>query len=121
MIVGGSKCVLADGECYGRLEWHHVVKQQRLRREFPHGAALRPAEVGARCWVRPNYGEAPSLTLADILGDTRNRVWLCKHHHKLVTNHRVDVPLPDSVWEFAREFGLDAALENDLARRNLDV
>lgn len=37
-------------------------------------------------------------------------------HHELVTNGRLKVELPESVWEFAREFGLDAQLENDLAR-----
>jgi hypothetical protein len=32
-------CQLQDGECRGRLEWHHAIKQQRLKRAFPHGHA----------------------------------------------------------------------------------
>jgi hypothetical protein len=110
-------------ECAGRLEWHHAVKQQRLRREFPVGAwRLTHGDVTWKRieprWPVPPIVPNEVVSLDDILGDPRNRVWLCSHHHELVTNGRLDVALPRSVWEFAREFGLDAQLENDLARRS---
>lgn len=116
-------CVFANGEhgpCEPPLEWHHAVKQQRLKREFRYGALWAH---GARVWVPAGrydrveercdcYGK----TLDQLLGDPRNRVWLCKRHHELVTNHRLKVVLPESVWVFAREYGLEGMLENDLRR-----
>ncbi len=117
MIVGGSKCALADKDCRGRLEWHHAVKQQRLRREFKYGAYRSSPDFAWSPLTRhgpPNGGwdywpDYALRTLDDILGDPRNRVWLCSHHHELTTNGRVQPELPDSVWEFAR---------NDIARRS---
>lgn len=106
-------CQFADGDCAGRLEWHHAIKQQRLRREFRYGAWRVD---GDRWWVPASRGADPDLFLDQILGDPRNRVFLCTHHHELVTNGRLTVELPDSVWEFAREFGLTGMLENDLRR-----
>jgi hypothetical protein len=121
VIVGGSKCVLADGECAGRLEWHHAIKQQRLKRKFPLGAyfgkGLGWQPVTRFGLLQDWYVGYPIKPLDEILGDTRNRVWLCSHHHEKVTNGRLKVELPESVWEFAAEFGLTAQLENDLARQ----
>lgn len=121
MIVGGSKCALADKGCAGRLEWHHAIKQQRLKREFKYGAwrhfSGRQAWFAASRYDPVTRRTIESRTLDDIVGDPRNRVWLCSHHHELVTNGRLKLELPESVWEFAREFGLVGMLENDLARR----
>jgi hypothetical protein len=122
VLVGGSKCVLgADGGCEGRLEWHHAIKQQRLKRQFPFGALACYSAItdatGQRWMCADRYEEGCDLSLDDILGDTRNRIWLCSHHHELVTNGRVEAPLPDSVWIFAKEFGLEGMLDNDIARR----
>jgi hypothetical protein len=117
-------CQLQDGECRGRLEWHHAIKQQRLKRKFAWGAFWLPTELrwvpGSRTWPASECKRIgyEVRELADILGDERNRVWLCSHHHELVTNSRLEPPLPESVWVFAREFGLTGMLENDLARRN---
>ena len=118
------RCQLESPECRGRLEWHHAIKQQRIRREFKWGAWARPQYTlpGPGAWVPAHRSEpvtrshATALTLDDILGDTRNRVWLCSFHHEKVTNGRLKVELPESVWEFAREHGLEAQLENDIAR-----
>jgi hypothetical protein len=113
-------CQLQDGSCGGRLEWHHAIKQQRLRREFRYGGVW----AQGRFWPGSRYAPVTEsrygllVTLDDILGDERNRVFLCSHHHELVTNGRLEPPLPDEVWVFAREFGLTGMLENDLARRN---
>ena len=120
MIVGGSKCVLANSECRGRLEWHHAVKQQRLKREFKYGAVWKIRDAK---WIPCSHydpvvysQEGFARSLYDILGDPRNRIWLCSAHHEKLTNARVQVPIPESVWEFCDEFGLRAMLENDLAR-----
>lgn len=113
-------CALASKDCAGRLEWHHVIKQQRLRREFKYGAFEIPTwqltAASEQVWSPAHRYADPDLSLDSILGDTRNRIFLCSHHHELVTNGRVKVELPDSVWEFAREFGLEGMLENDLRR-----
>jgi hypothetical protein len=113
-------CQLQDGSCGGRLEWHHVIKQQRLKREFRFGAWRIPSDETWRPYDRRDNQVPFKLrkTLDQILGDERNRVWLCSAHHERVTNGRLEAPLPDSVYEFAAEFGLTAQLENDLARRN---
>lgn len=115
-------CALEDlGGCGGRLEWDHVVKQHRIKREYKHGAVWSQG----RFWPASRYDRVGvsrnaffEKTLDDILGDTRNRRWLCTRHHELVTNHRVEAPIPGSVWEFAAEFGFTAQLENDIARRS---
>lgn len=128
MIAGGSKCQFAGGghgPCEPPLQWHHAIKQQRLKRAFPRGAwrslpdmsVWRPVPRGGLVAVMD--GGIPCgtcLGLDDILGDTRNRIWLCSRHHELVTNGRLKVQLPESVWLFAAEFGLTAQLENDIAR-----
>lgn len=115
MIAGGSRCAFAGPDCEGRLEWHHCLTKNRLKRMFPYGGSREP---GDRQWY-PISRLGPgtqTIPLTEILGDARNRVWLCSHHHELVTNGRLKVELPESVWEFAREFGLAAQLENDIAR-----
>lgn len=125
MIAGGSKCCFAggyNGECGGAIRWHHPVTQSRLKREFKYGAIWL---IKAGHWVPcsrydPVIFSTPGMTCAlkDIISDQRNRVWICDTHHERLHNGRFYIDeLPESVWIFAREFGLDAALENDLARR----
>lgn len=112
-------CQFANEDCAGRLEWHHVVKQQRLKREFRYGAWRHPGEATYRPIGRHgvrSIHETEHLSLTQILGDPRNRVWVCSFHHERISNGRVKVELPDSVWEFARAFGLEGMLENDLRR-----
>jgi hypothetical protein len=114
-------CAMFSPECHGRLEWHHAIKQQRLKRTFPHGARWAQQGLASRWVPADRYGPVSrygigARTLDDILGDTRNRVFLCTRHHELVTNGRLKVELPPSVWRFAEEFGLTAQLENDIRR-----
>lgn len=115
-------CQFASGACRGRIEWHHCVAKNRLKRMFPIGAtpSFYRADAPNQRWRPLNRFEGPptqaDLPLKDILGDTRNRVFLCSHHHELVTNGRLKVELPDSVWAFAAEFGLTGMLENDLRK-----
>lgn len=112
-------------ECLGMIEWHHVIKQQRLRNHFKYGAYWNP-EVGH--W-RPRLrtdtdgylktlGFDRLILLDDIIGDERNRMWLCSEAaHEPVTNARIHVVVPEPVWQFADEYGLRGMLENDLARQ----
>jgi hypothetical protein len=110
-------CAAFSPECHGVLEWHHAVKQQRIKRAFPHGAIWGLSWHPATRYSPVTHGSPVTRTLDDILGDTRNRVWLCSRHHELVTNGRLEIELPESVWEFAADFGFTAGLENDEARR----
>lgn len=119
--MSARRCVLAgrDGHvCTSRPQWHHPVKQQRIRDRFPRGAwRVR----GDAIWIpigkfdkeASEYVEL--ITLARILRDPRNRVWACwAAHQKIEGDHSY---LPHDAWEFALEFGLAAQLENDIARQ----
>lgn len=108
MIAGGSKCVFAgghNGECGGRIRWHHPVTKNRLKRAFPRGAWQLDGNTDFPPWQPigrhgpPTDADVLTRTLSDILGDTRNQVWICDVHSELGQ-------LPDSAQEFCREFGL---------------
>lgn len=114
------------GPCRGEIQWHHVVKQQRITHKFANGAYLirdshiwQPIPRYGVDYVRAHgWDVAATITLDLILADGRNRMWLCTEgHHEPVTNGRIHPKVPDSVWEFAREYGMVADLENDLARQ----
>lgn len=122
-----SGCVFrgtGNGPCTVRSspQNHHVVRQQRIRRRFPYGAYREP---DGSPWRRVDrHGLDPDLdvgveqlSLARILADPRNLMRVCKGHHDRVTGAALYAAVPESVWEFAREFGFVAELENDLARR----
>lgn len=119
-------CAAFSPECHGRLEFHHAVRQQRIKREFPHGAwrARSGAFKRQQAWhpiprstLLSDIAIDPEFAaLSDILGDTRNRIWLCQAHHERLHNKRFELELPESVLEFAAEFGFTAALENDARR-----
>lgn len=121
-----GQCAFAGGadDCSGRLEWHHVIKQQRLKAKFRHGARW---DWRRQCWMPADRhdpitdaqaaADTHVITLELVLGDRRNRVWMCVRHHELVTKGMLKSPVPSSVFELAREFGIDGMLENDLARQ----
>lgn len=105
--------------CRGWSEWHHVVIQQRIKGRYPRGAVY-DAELAS--WRPLKRGEVTHPWVAhktqdELLGDERNRIWLCVGHHELVTNHRVYPRTPAAALEFAQEFGFAADLEADEARR----
>lgn len=122
-------CVLAgvDGHvCSGRPQWHHPIKKQRVRDAFPRGA-WRPRRPDPE-WQSPEWEPVPrgysvrdvsedfeARSLAAILRDPRNRIWACWDAHQAIEGDVSRLPAP--VWEFAREFGLDAQLENDIRRQ----
>lgn len=109
--------------CAGRIEWHHVIKKQRIKDRFPRGAyrgfdAGTPWQPLTRTGSYFPPGHIEYLPLAEILADPRNRMWLCKEGaHEPVTNARSRFPIPMRVWDFANDFGMTGALENDLAKQ----
>lgn len=119
------KCALGPHGCAGEpLEWHHVVKQQWIRKAFRFGAIRLPGlTVGRAAHRAARRGETPDITLDAILADERNRVWLCPGHHERITGaakqerRRLDERLPEPVWEFAWEFGFAGLLLNDIDKR----
>jgi hypothetical protein len=79
VVVGG--CVLADDECRGPVQAHHVLPKRVLKREG-HEAKL---------W------------------DQRNGVGLCELHHARVERRIQALPaalIPAGAWAFADEIGL---------------
>lgn len=97
-------CALHGPDCDGRLQNHHVVSRQRLRRAWK-AAKAEERRTGVRAW---------SITAA--INDERNLTALCVHHHMQVEAKRVRVPVSEGAWAFAAEYGLDAMLAEDLRR-----
>src|SRR4051812_17634686 len=117
------RCYFADGQglqirykgCHGPLQWHHVIKQQRIRKEFPYGATLRYGALrgDSEKWRPAVRHEDAERRVDDILGDPRNRIWLCDRHHQFVTNARIYIPRSAmaEVEEFAKDYGLEGWLD----------
>jgi hypothetical protein len=81
---GTSGCALAyDGGCWGRLQAHHFVPQQRIKR-----AGLSEKD------------------LACALTDPRNGVPLCHFHHGQVEAARLDSPRPLDLDEFLEDYDI---------------
>jgi hypothetical protein len=79
-----SGCALAyDGGCWGGLQAHHFVPQQRIKR-----AGLSEKD------------------LACALTDPRNGVPLCHFHHGQVEAARLESPRPLDLDEFLEEYGI---------------
>ena len=76
-----DRCLREGPQCDGRLDLHHVIYQQTLRK---HGHA-------------------------GLTGDFRNMVVLCRFHHEQHHSRFRPIPaalLPEEAWEFADELGL---------------
>ena len=98
------ECALHGPDCRGRLQWHHVIPKQRIRRAWK-SARAHYNRTGTKPW---------SVTKA--IADERNRVWLCVYHHGQVEAKRLYVEPPESAVEFAREYGLEWSLDVDRER-----
>lgn len=112
-----------EGGCDGRLDRAHWIKQQTIKKQYPHGP-MRCVETGE--W-RPRRKNEPESTfsggfewelvpVSDVVWDDRVWSYVCRRHHFLMDNHvfrPVRADLPVWVWEFAREHGLVWCLERD--------
>ncbi len=84
--------------CGGRMEWHHILSQQRLRRELRH--------------------QPGGFSVA--LLDPANLLFICKQHHEQVTNARLRftrAELPESVEAFAEAHGVAWMLDREYGER----
>lgn len=85
--------LINDGPCEGRLEAHHVVPQE---------------------WLRKNYRQFGPYMLANLLWDSRNGLPLCARHHRRHTLAMNRVPLsvlPPATCEFISEVGADYVVQ----------
>lgn len=107
------------GECSGRLDKHHVIKAQRIRRRFPFGAVVM--EDGTVVPATRLTVRSDALTsLTSILRDRRNLKDACRFHHDNWHWSRFSFPyedLPPEVIEFAEQYGLVSELERAYAPR----
>jgi hypothetical protein len=88
-VVDLSGCALAYlGGCWGRLEAHHHVPKQRIKRAL---------------------AKAPKKVLLAALNDPRNGVCGCTFHHGQVEAKKLEFPAPPYLDEFLEEFGLTEA------------
>jgi hypothetical protein len=98
------------------MDVHHLIKQQTIKRRFPHGA-VELADGSRVPAERLMVDAAPGLTLIPlelILKDRRNLVPVCRTHHELFHKARFKVAaseLPEAAGEFAEVYGLGWALE----------
>lgn len=98
-----SACAVRHlGPCVGRLQDHHVVKRQHIRRRHETLAA----EYRRR-------GEKPPWAYATAISDPRLQVPVCSGiggHHGLEATGRLQVPaheLHAGFWAAVAEYGLD--------------
>lgn len=111
--------------CEGRTDPCHLVPQQKIKQRFPHGAVKVLAE-----WLPILRGTTPdasraTMTAHEICKLTAIIVPGCRRHHKLMDESRkLRIPreaLPESVEQFASEFGFQNYLEREygpLTRRD---
>lgn len=93
-------------------EGHHVIPQQRIKQ------AVSTCAVKQKLGKKLTLGEERLLStpLPDVLGDQRNIVKLSReahhraHHFERLSEHQ----LPAGIRAFARQYGLEPALEREL-------
>ena len=93
-------CFWGHGRCVGRVQKHHVIPRQELRKR--HAGATHSQQLRL---------DPPELKpLRTWIADERNIVGLCFHHHQQLTNARIYLRrsmLPSGIDDFASETGLD--------------
>ena len=106
-----EKCERLSG-VFKTWQQHHVIPQQTLKREFPGGVVVCETTY-PRFEDRPAEGTKIALrgaTLREMLGDSRNMVWMREYHHGALEGRvtlRIffeQVPVP--ALEFAHQYGL---------------
>lgn len=103
------------GSCDGALIRAHLIPQQLLRREFPHGALFDDGRWRKATRYEDRY-DLPYRTAADLANDKRTWVPCCGgpqgnagHHGQLDHSRTIRITrqqLPVEVTDFAAEFGL---------------
>lgn len=91
-LGGCVVCPAEGGECAGRVQGHHAIEKQALKRRGLHR----------------------------YLWDLRNRVPVCEHRHEQHTSRYRPIPrelLPGSVFEFAAALGLTWWVEKNYPAR----
>lgn len=92
--------------CSGRLQDHHIVKQQHISK-MHRTLAVRERRTG----------EIPSWRLRDAIRDPRLQVKVCVAHHGLESTARLEVrdsDLPPGFWAAVREYGLEPHVPKNL-------
>lgn len=115
-VTRRKRCV-ACNQKDSRLQAHHVVQVQVLRREFPLGARWDQNQMR---WVPIRRGEDPEafasmLKLEQVRWHPWNGIALCTDCHEQHTNHSQKVPLvklPAAAIRFAHGFGLQHRLSH---------
>lgn len=93
------------GSCYGRLQFHHPIPRQRIKHE--HGLANSP--------VGRSGSPLRGADLDDLIADPRNGVVICETHHSGHEDELSADDLPEGIWVFAAEYGLEWSLDRDFA------
>ena len=105
----GTVCCVMDGEgpCVGRLQAHHCIERQRIRNKRTD-ALIRLANGEE---ISHTHRRLVDTELADLIADDRNGIPVCEIHHA----RPWDLPVPDSAYEFADEYGLGSSLPERIA------
>jgi len=107
--------------CDGRTDRVHLIPQRQIKTTYPHGA-WRILERAYTTWlpIRRNQEIMEGVEireLVDLLDDPRIIRNGCRRHHGLLDNARKlkigREDLPESVEEFAEEFGFKWWLDNE--------
>lgn len=89
------KCYAQGPDCDGPVEAHHLVKRQRIRREW------------RRLKAEQRRGGPKPWSVTKAIEDERNIVGACKLTHHV---EETAVPIPDGFWDFIAEYGLEPCL-----------
>lgn len=115
----------SDRPCDGRLVKAHLIPQNRIAQEFPHGVVIVD---GRRERAHPiENPEWERVSLQALQADDRSWVWACGgpmgnagHHGMLDASRTLRIPrdrLPAGLEEFAEELGLAWWLEREYGPR----
>ena len=94
--------------CRGRLQAAHWIAVQTLRIKQRNA---RIVAGGVGFYHPPESARLTNADLSDLIADPRNGVPLCEMHHQALDHKRLSLAPPQSVIEFATEYGLGHLLE----------
>lgn len=112
-VSGTAKCLLADEDCEGTVEAHHICTAQSIKRRYggtcPECGRLSLLERAEDCRICGGAGTMPVEDFLSVLYDPANGVPLCPIHHSRVTTCLVKVPrnrLTKAAYDFADTWNL---------------